>query len=102
MAARWWVLLLFPALLGCGTLFDLFNAPEAQLRLGSDGPHLFGGTRFDWDMVSDSGVWFRDVAFCFALDMPLSLALDMLLLPLTIFRELARLGEPASRRSPGR
>jgi uncharacterized protein YceK len=72
-------LLLF-AVAGCGTVTDL-----------SDGrARAFGGVRTDWDYGVEGNLCCRMAALapCFVLDLPLSAAADIALLPFTIPAEL--------------
>lgn len=69
------------ALAGCGTVAD--TAFSARSR--SPGPHVFGGVRYDWKMAN-GGLCCVMSAFepCFLIDLPLSAALDVALLPVTV------------------
>jgi uncharacterized protein YceK len=72
------------ALAGCGTISDLAGAPNAKLKGPS--PHVFGGTRIDSCLAAQLACP-KDDAFlcCLAwIDWPLSAALDVALLPVTV------------------
>jgi uncharacterized protein YceK len=71
--------ILLLGLAGCGTIVDL-----------SDGrARIFGGVRTDWD-YANGGLCcvVSGLAPCFVLDLPLSAAADVALLPFTIPAEL--------------
>ena len=71
------------ALAGCGTVADTVGRPFA--RFDTPAPHVFGGVRSDWQMA-DGGLCCVVSAFapCFLFDLPLSLAGDLVLLPVTV------------------
>ncbi len=71
---RWWLLLLL-WLSGCGSVVSLAE------------PRPFGGLRNDWIALSRVS---HPVAWLAVLDMPLSLGVDVALLPLTTGLWLAR------------
>ena len=62
-------------LAGCGTLEDLTTRP---------GPRVFGGLRTDWRYMSGTDRNWPIIGVFWVFDVPLSLPLDVVLLPLTI------------------
>lgn len=70
------------ALAGCGTVMDASGARWCS----DDGPspHVFGGVRGDWRMLSGDAFQAPILFPLCALDLPLSLAGDLLLLPVTV------------------
>ena len=88
---RWVALACFSLLTlsGCGTVANLVNPTEDRLRLGSAGPHVYGGLRMDVDILDSPGHLGPLLPF-FVIDVPLSLVLDTALLPLTIPYSLLR------------
>lgn len=70
------------AVAGCGTIVDLAGGGP---RDGAN-PHVFGGVRYDWDFATTGGPCCRTAALapCFVLDLPLSAAADVILLPITV------------------
>ena len=75
------------------TTFAGFTSTGIQAMVGPEGPAAFGGTRlFFGETLRKSPLR----AAIFAVDAPLSLGADLLLLPATIPNELARLREGRS------
>jgi uncharacterized protein YceK len=84
-------LILAAALSGCGTLFDTLGEERRGRRRGRDGIttklyggeiRIYGGVRWDIERIVEAKAgWLLAV---FALDAPISLALDTVLLPFTI------------------
>jgi uncharacterized protein YceK len=63
-------------MMGCGSVYNL-----------TQGPQVYGGTRYDWHMFSDSDLESGTFAFY---DLPFSFILDTALLPITGIFELLR------------
>ena len=82
------------ALVGCGTIVDTFNISDrSSHQLGSPGPHVYGGTRLNVAEIgfysnADGIAWL--LLAVLALDIPLTLALDTLLLPITLISSTVR------------
>lgn len=81
------------AVAGCGSLADLPGCDLAGLPGPS--PHVFGGVRGDWKILSgQGGCKSRVFVPCAFLDLPLSAAMDVVLLPLTVPPALWRPSTP--------
>lgn len=74
------------------TTFAGYTSTGVQAMVGPDGPAAFGGTRLFCETLRKNP---RQAAL-FAVDAPLSLGADLLLLPASIPNELARLSEGRS------
>ncbi len=75
--------LTFLAAAGCGSLADLPGCDLADLDGPS--PHVFGGVRSDLSILGGRGSC-KSPAFvpCALIDLPLSAAMDVVLLPVTV------------------
>ncbi|HEX7898310.1 MAG TPA: YceK/YidQ family lipoprotein [Planctomycetota bacterium] len=69
-------------LAGCGTIVDIAGGGPLE----GPNPHVFGGVRYDWDFASTGGPCCRTAALapCFLFDIPISLAADVVMLPITV------------------
>lgn len=82
------------ALSGCGTLSDLFgddrrrDKGEHLSRVRGGRVRIYGGIRFDLEILGEAKAGWM-LAF-YAIDLPISLTLDTLLLPFTIPYNLSR------------
>lgn len=65
----------------------------------SEDPKIFGGVRFDVEVVSADldGLW---IGWIGLIDMPLSLGLDVALLPVSVVWEIIRGGPPPANPPP--
>ena len=75
---------------GCVSLIDLTTTQSELGPSRSRGPHIYGGTRIDLEMIGKEGCMMP--AWCltlmFLIDLPFSIVLDTLLLPISIPTEL--------------
>jgi uncharacterized protein YceK len=82
-------LLPIPVLLvlsGCGTISDLGNLGDTEELLGSPGPHIYGGVRFDCLKSREEGPrLFNDI---YIFDLIFSFPLDTALLPFTVLWDI--------------
>lgn len=71
------------AVTGCGTMLDTVCRPLADSEAPS--PRVFGGVQTDWELAGTSGCchWNPLTFIIFGLDLPLSAAMDVVLLPIT-------------------
>lgn len=72
-------------LTGCGTIIDL----------DTFGPRLMGGVRHDWRQIGDPDPADRVLVPFYCIDMPISIAADIVLLPISIAKRLTEPEPPA-------
>ena len=93
------LLILLVSLLGCATIADTIGHTTSEM--GSPGPHIYGGTRFNIHQLDTAARMKPQVSIIYVLDFPLSLALDTVLLPFTVvYNLLWSDGEEPSQKSP--
>lgn len=73
--------LLLLAFAGCGTVMDAVG--NRWCRDDGPAPHVFGGTRGDWRMLSGDAMHAPILFPLCAIDLPLSVAGDIILLPVS-------------------
>jgi len=79
---------------GCSTIGDTFHGSSSKEYLGREGPNVMGGLRLDAAHLSkDSGCRRMEAPIHF-LDVPFSLALDLVFLPFTVPYTIFRAGPP--------
>jgi len=77
------VVLAFLGLSACGTIIDIVSYPQ-DIAFDSPGPHIYGGVRLDVVLGFEPfsrGSW----GIIHWVDLPLSLAFDTAILPVTVF-----------------
>ena len=77
---------------GCASIGDLSDGCHAG-NLQYSSPHVFGGTRSNLRIISGNGSSFSPLfAPCSIVDFPLSIVMDVVLLPVTVTTHLVRYG----------
>ena len=84
---------------GCGTIEDLSGGRYAKAMFDGPAPHPLGGVRLDlWMGTSDD--CHLPLGFLSFIDLPFSLVLDLVLLPISIPVALFSGGPPKESESP--
>ena len=75
---------------GCVSLIDLTTTQSELGPSASRGPHIYGGTRINLEMIGQKGCMMPTwcLTLLLLIDLPFSIVLDTLLLPISIPTEL--------------